>query len=235
MKVIGYVRVSTKKQENNTSIDLQKEIIQNYCNLYNHELLEIISDVKSGSQVENRNLKALLDKVNNSSDIEGIIIHKLDRLSRNLKDGLNILHSFDKNNKALISITEQYDFSTSQGKLMFESIFKFIEYDYKITKERLSSGKKAVKKMGGFIGGGVKLGKKVETKTINKKEIKVLVDNDQEMQVIKVIKNHKRSGKSLYQIMQYLNKNGYKTKKDKQFTISTIKGVLQNNSKKAMK
>lgn len=226
MNLIGYVRVSTESQENNTSLDNQKKAIIDYCNLYNHKLLDIVEDIKSGANIEKRNLKTLLNRVNNNKEIDGIIIFKLDRLSRNLREALEEIELLNKNNKTLISISEQYDFSSSQGKLMLSMLLSFSEYERSIIKDRLLSGKKNIKEKKGYTGGAIKLGKKIGTKVIDNKEIKVLVDNDKEIEIIQIIKNHRRSGKSLYAIAKYLNDNGYKTKRGKSFTVNQIKGVL---------
>lgn len=226
MKLIGYVRVSTEEQKNNTSIDTQIKTIQDYCNLYNHELIDIVKDVKSGSSIEKRNLKTLLDKVNSSNDINGLIVVKLDRLSRNLKEALTEIDNLNKNNKTLISITEQYDFGSAQGKLMLSMLLSFSEYERSIIKDRMNSGKASLKNKGAYVGGGVKLGKQIIKSNIDNKEVKILVDNEKELEIIKIIKNHKRSGKSLYSIAKYLNDKGYKTKRNKEFTVNQVKGVL---------
>lgn len=226
MKLIGYVRISDESQETNTSLDTQIEDIKTYCKLYNHELIEIVSEVKSAANIEKRNLKKLIDKIISNNEIEGLIIHKTDRFSRTFLEAVITVKKLEENRKGLISVKDNFDISTPQGKLMLNMLLGFAEYERASINERTRKGKEAVKKQGGYTGGGIKLGKKTEIKKINQTEIKVLVDNDKELEIIKVIKNHKRSGKSLYAIAKYLNENGYKTKRNKEFTVNQIKGVL---------
>lgn len=226
MKLMGYIRVSDESQEKNTSLDSQIEDIEIYCKLYNHELLGIIQDVKSGAKIEKRNLKNLVDKIINSNEIEGLIIHKTDRFARNFLEGVITVKALQENKKGLISVKDNFDISTPQGRLTFNMLLSFAEYERGSINERTRRGKEAVKKQGGYAGGGIKLGKKTETRQINQREIRVLVDNEKELEIIKLIKNHKRSGKSLYAIAKYLNENGYKTKRNKEFTVNQIKAVL---------
>ncbi|MFM6267950.1 MAG: recombinase family protein, partial [Dolichospermum sp.] len=54
MKLIGYVRVSSEGQADNTSLDNQQEKIQAYCTALNHELVGLYQDVQSGGKSENR-------------------------------------------------------------------------------------------------------------------------------------------------------------------------------------
>jgi len=57
--------------------------------------------------------------------------------------------------------------------------------------------------------------------------VKTYVDDPKELEVIKKIKNHKRAGKSIYQITSWLNDNGYKTKTGKEFTQVQVKRALE--------
>src|SRR5690606_36766541 len=91
----------------------------------------------------------------------------------------------------------------------------------------VTNGRTAKKKTGAYAGGQPRLGKKVKHEMENNKIVKKLVDDTQEQQIIKIIKNHKRSGKSLNAIARYLNDNGYTTKKGKLFSPQQVKRVLE--------
>ncbi len=227
MKLLGYVRVSTSGQHDNFSLEDQKNKITSYCATFDHELIEIFEDTKSGSSLDRKELNELLAKLKN---YDGLIVYKLDRLSRSAKDTLSILETLKADNKNLISITEQFDFSTPQGKLMLTMMSGFSEYEREVIKERVTAGRKAKKETGVYAGGKPKLGYQVkhETSLVNGKTItiKTLEKNDKEQEIIELMKRHKRSGKSLYQIANWLNDNGYQTKHGKEFKVSQVQKAL---------
>lgn len=224
-KLLGYVRVSTKGQSDNFSIDDQIEKIKAYCNLYNFELTDIFHDIKSGSNIENR--KGLNDLLERLNGYDGLIVFKLDRLSRSAKNTLELLEILNNNNKTLISVSEQFDFSSHQGKLFLTMLAGFSEYERDVIKERMTNGRNAKKLTGVYAGGRPKLGKKINHEVIENRIVKTLVDDPKELEIIKKIKNHKRAGKSIYQITSWLNDNGYKTKSGKEFTQVQVKRALE--------
>ncbi len=85
--------------------------------------------------------------------------------------------------------------------------------------ERLEKGRRRKAALGGYVGyGSPAFGKK----TVNGD----LVNNPQEQKVIELIRRHHKSGKSLQQIANWLNQNGYKTKRGQQWQRISIKRVL---------
>lgn len=233
MKLLGYVRVSTAGQSDNFSIEDQKNKIKSFCQTYDHDLIDIYEDTKSGSSLDRKELTNLLS---NLSNYDGLIIYKLDRLSRSAKDTLEIVELLQKSNKTIVSVSENIDINTAQGKLFLTMIAGFSEYERELIKERVTNGRKAKKEKGGYSGGQPKLGYSVkhETISLNGKLVtnKTLVVNEKEQEIIKLVKNHKRAGKSLYAICKFLNDNGYQTKQGKQFNIVQIKRILENESTK---
>lgn len=229
MKLLAYVRVSTQGQQDNFSLEDQKNKINSYAGIYDHDVIETFEDTKSGATLDRDSLKKLLDTlINNNYD--GIIVYKLDRLSRSVKNTLEIVELLKQNNKTLISVSEQIDINTPQGKLLLTMLAGFGEYERELIKERTSNGRKAKSNTGSYAGGQPKLGYKVkhETISLNGKTTvnKSLVTDDKEQEIIKIIKNHKRAGKSLYAIAKYLNDKGYKTKQGKEFRVNQIERVL---------
>lgn len=226
MNLLGYVRVSTQGQSDNFSLEDQKNKIKSFCDTYDHKVIDIFEDTKSGSSLDRVELKKLLDKL---VGFDGLIVYKLDRLSRSAKDTLEIVEQLQKAGKTLISVSENIDISTAQGKLFLTMIAGFSEYERELIKERMTNGRKAKSKTG-YAGGQPKLGYKVkhETTSLNGKTIvnKSLVIDPKEQEIIKIIKNHKRAGKTIYAITKYLNEHGYKTKQGKEFKTTQVERVL---------
>ena len=105
MKLIGYVRVSSEGQADNTSLEDQQEKITAYCIALNHELVGLYQDVQSGGKSDNRKglQTAIADMLDGKAD--GLIVLKLDRLGRRANDVLTLIDKeLQPNNKALIVI-----------------------------------------------------------------------------------------------------------------------------------
>ena len=74
LKLIGYARVSSERQANNTSIDNQIERIELYSKCYSHELIEIVKEVKSAGNIEDRKLfREVIERVFKEKKIFEII------------------------------------------------------------------------------------------------------------------------------------------------------------------
>jgi DNA invertase Pin-like site-specific DNA recombinase len=103
MKAIGYVRVSTDGQaEQGVSLEAQEAKIRAMATVQGAELFEVIVD--GGESAKNRpGLQRLLAVVD-SSKVEAVIIAKLDRLTRSVKDLCSLLELFEKRSVALISV-----------------------------------------------------------------------------------------------------------------------------------
>ncbi len=175
------------------------------------------SDVASGKDLNRPGLDNLL---NNLNKIDFIVVLKLDRLSRKLLDILNLIYEkFDKNKTYVISVTETFNTSTHQGRLLLSMLGSFAEYERELIRERVMSGKRAKAQAGGYIGGSPRLGRKA----VNRE----LVIDQEEMNLVRLIKYHRNQGKSLNQIADFLTEKGYKTKRGGKWYPKTVANVLK--------
>lgn len=216
MKMLGYVRVSSISQENNTSIENQIREIKQYCKANKHNVT-IIKDVASGSNTNREGYNELLELL---PQYDGIVAFKLDRLSRDTIDTLQLDKMIKKTNKQLIIINDGIGATTSTLELTIRSVIA--QEERKAISLRTSQGKANKKNDGYYVGGQVALGK---TRQVTDKGT-ILIDDNYENELIEVIRKHKRSGKGKTQIADYLNKNNYLTKNGKKFTYQTINTIL---------
>src|SRR6516225_10444631 len=119
MKAIGYVRVSTDRQaEQGVSLEAQEAKIRAMATVQGAELLEVIID--GGESAKNLNrpgLQRLLTQVD-SGKVEAVIVAKLDRLTRSVKDLCSLLELFEKRSVALVSVAESLDTASAAGRLV---------------------------------------------------------------------------------------------------------------------
>jgi len=114
MLTIGYARVSTDRQaDKGVSLDAQKSRIEAMAVVQERTLLEVIVD--GGESAKNLNrpgLQRLLLLVQ-AGKVQTVIVAKLDRLTRSVKDLCALLELFEKRNVALVSVAESLDTSTA--------------------------------------------------------------------------------------------------------------------------
>lgn len=144
--IIGYSRVSSQDQSNGIQIDALKTA---GCE-------KIFSEKVSGKTTENRKeLKKLLKSL---SAGDCVVIYKIDRISRNLRDMANILHDLEQRGVAFRSISEDWcRTDTPSGKLLLQLLSCISEYERAIILERTAAGRKKFLENGGRLGRKPKL------------------------------------------------------------------------------
>ena len=150
--VFGYVRVSTENQLENYSIDEQIERIRAYCTAKGWSLARIYSDGGySGGNLQRPALKEMLAHL---SDVDAVVVYKLDRLSRSQKDTLTLIEDrFLPSNTDFISINENFDTSTPFGRAMIGILSVFAQLEKDQITERFTMGRIGRCKAGYYHGG----------------------------------------------------------------------------------
>ena len=141
LKLIGYARVSSERQANNTSIDNQIERIELYSKCYSHELIEIVKEVKSAGNIEDRKLfREVIERVLNSKEIEGLAVTKIDRAFRDLADLFNTVKDFKQAGKVLIAIDDNLNTSDPNSDLILGLMGSFAQFERNKLKQRVREG-----------------------------------------------------------------------------------------------
>ena len=140
MKVAIYTRVSTEDQHNDKQISAMRE----YCRRMDYEIINIYSDVMSGTTTSRKEFNKLLNDMRHYK-FNCIMVTKLDRVGRSLKNLLSLFDEFKKKGVHFIATTQNIDTSTSTGNLLFQILGAFAEFERNIISERTKEGlKKAV-------------------------------------------------------------------------------------------
>ena len=133
MRAAGYVRVSTDEQaREGCSLDNQEARIRAYCDSQEWDLIHILREEGySGKTTDRPALQLLLGSVRDSADVQVVLVYKLDRLSRNQRDVLNILHELESHNVLFKSVTESFDTTTPGGRAFMGmlGVFNQLERD----------------------------------------------------------------------------------------------------------
>lgn len=120
LRAVAYLRVSTEEQaRKGISLDFQEALIKNWAAAKELELVKIIQDPgSSGKNLRRPGLEELM-KMCREDGVDQVIIYKLDRLSRRIKDMVDLVELFEKQKVDLSSVTESLDTSTAMGRMFF--------------------------------------------------------------------------------------------------------------------
>ncbi|OFV67382.1 MAG: recombinase RecB [Candidatus Syntrophoarchaeum caldarius] len=136
-----YLRVSTEEQvSTGASLAAQKQKLEEYCKFNEwHIVGEYVDAGLSGGTLNRPQLQRLIeDGKNNLLDV--LLVYKLDRLSRSLRDIILTIDELRSYNVDFVSLTEQIDTTTPVGKLMFHIIGAFAEFERDIIRQRVILG-----------------------------------------------------------------------------------------------
>jgi len=123
MKTIGYLRVSTSKQEQfGGSIEAQKDLISQYCKMYGLDLVGFLEDASSAKSIKNRPAMIELLQHCRSGEADAIVCTKIDRMFRNTIEGLQVADEFQGLGVSLFFVEmggTGADVSTARGRRIF--------------------------------------------------------------------------------------------------------------------
>jgi len=231
VKVAIYTRVSTEDQaREGTSLEVQREFLISYAKregweIYYPEKDRIYEDDGySGYTTERPALKKLLSDAKKKK-FEMIIVHKIDRFSRNLRDLLNLVDELESLNISFKSATEVYDTSNSAGKMMFQQLGSFAEFERNRIKERVFPGMVKGVERGNWQGARYSPYGYSYNKLDPEKKLRVVKE---EAGIVNLIYTMYLSGQSTQQIAGYFYKKDYKTRSGGKFNTKLICDILKN-------
>ena len=159
-----YTRVSTEyglDQEFN-SLDAQHEAAEAYIRSQAHDgwtLLRSRYDDGgySGGSTDRPALQRLLEDIR-AGKIDIIVVYKVDRLTRSLADFAKLVELFDAHAVSFVSVTQQFNTTSSMGRLTLNVLLSFAQFEREVTGERIRDKIAASKRKGIWVGGNVPLG-----------------------------------------------------------------------------
>ena len=143
-KVAVYVRWSTDEQESGTTLEVQTESCQYFIMSQGwtfHKDLVFVDDGYSGGNVD-RPALTRLRKAIDAGEIEAVVVYKLDRLSRRVVDCVKLVREEWSGRCALFSTKENFDTESPVGKMIFNILISFAEFERDVIRDRTQSGKK---------------------------------------------------------------------------------------------
>ncbi|MDA1056010.1 MAG: recombinase family protein [Planctomycetota bacterium] len=222
MKVVAYIRVSTEEQATSgQSLDAQRAKALAYAGLYDLELVEVIEDAgQSAKKLKRPGLERALAMLA-SGEADGLVIAKLDRLTRSVADWQKLIDRFfgEKAGKQLFSVADSIDTRTAAGRLVLNVLLSVAQWERETIAERTSDALQH-KIRNGERCGKVRFGYDLAD------DGKTLVPNAVEQAAISLMHELREAGESLREIADQLNQRGIASKQGGEWKHTTVKGIL---------
>jgi len=218
-----YTRVSTDQglEQDFNSLDAQYDASQAYIRSQAHAgwtLLRTKYDDGgySGGNTDRPALQRLLDDLR-VGKIDVILVYKVDRLTRSLPDFAKLVELFDQHNVSFVSVTQQFNTTTSMGRLTLNVLLSFAQFEREVTSERIRDKISASKRKGLWVGGMAPLG-------YDTKDRRITVNEAEAERVRTIFRSYLKLG-SLNLLMADLRQRGIVTKVRTLKTGETVGGI----------
>ena len=221
-----YCRVSSDERldQSFNSIDAQREAGRAYIASQRAEGWIAVGDHfedggYSGGNMERPALKRLMADIE-AGRVDVVVVYKIDRLSRALSDFARMVEVFDRHGVSFVSVTQQFNTTTSMGRLTLNILLSFAQFEREVTGERIRDKIAASKKKGMWMGGPLPLGYKVVDR-------KLIVVEAEAALVRRIFEDFTSTGSATTMAKTYASE-GLLSKVGKPLTKQTLYKLLHN-------
>ena len=218
-----YTRVSTDQglDQDFNSLDAQYDASQAYIRSQAHAGWAMLRSKYddggfSGGNTDRPALQRLLEDVR-AGKIDIVVVYKVDRLTRSLADFAKLVELFDKHDVSFVSVTQQFNTTTSMGRLTLNVLLSFAQFEREVTSERIRDKIGASKRKGFWVGGMAPLG-------YDTKDRKITVNEIEAERIRTIFRSYLKIG-SLNPLMADLRKRGITSKLRTLKTGETVGGI----------
>ncbi len=218
-----YTRVSTDQglDQDFNSLDAQYDASQAYIRSQTHAGWTLIRAKYddggfSGGNTDRPALQRLLEDVQ-AGKVDVIVVYKVDRLTRSLADFAKLVELFDVHNVSFVSVTQQFNTTTSMGRLTLNVLLSFAQFEREVTSERIRDKIAASKRKGLWVGGMAPMG-------YDTRDRKITVNEAEAERVRTIFRSYLTLG-SLNLLMADLRRQGLVTKIRTLKSGATVGGI----------
>jgi DNA invertase Pin-like site-specific DNA recombinase len=220
MTAIGYVRVSTDKQAGQgVSLEAQAEKIRAMAVVHGAELIDIIVDGgESAKSLQRPGMERLLTLVDGKK-VQAVIVAKLDRLTRSVKDLCTLLDRFERRSVALISVAESLDTGSAAGRLVLNIMTAVSQWEREAIGERTRDALSHKRNRGERVG-NIPFGSRLAG------DGEHLEPDPAEQAMLAEIQRLRQEGTAMRKIAASLNEGAYRTRRGTPWRLESVARVL---------
>ncbi len=212
--------VSTEDQATNgVSLEVQEERLRHYCQSREWQVVKIYRDDGASAKTLDRPALAHLMDDAKTRRFEAVLIFKLDRLTRSVRDLGTLLEFFERRTIALVSLSESFDATTAVGRLMMNMLGSVSQWEREIIGERTAVALRHKRDHLRVYG---------ETPYGFKRVGDRLVPDGPELAVVKRIYGLRKDDLTLRAIADTLNHERVRTKKGRKWAAEQVRYILAN-------
>ena len=226
MRCAIYTRKSSEEglEQEFNSLDAQREACEAYIRSQRHEGWSLVparydDGGLSGGNMNRLALQRLLADVA-SGRVDLVVVYKVDRLTRSLSDFAKIVEVLDGHGASFVSVTQQFNTTTSMGRLTLNMLLSFAQFEREVTGERIRDKIAASKRKGMWMGGSVPLGYEVRNR-------KLVIHQIEAERVRSIYRAYLELG-TVRLVQQHLTENGIAGKGGRYLARGALFHLLQN-------
>jgi len=233
-----YRRVSTEEQTKGAGLEVQKERCLEYCkqnrlrhrdyceNPLTHEQCPLKKRrCTSGASIDDREVLQQLLNDANLGKFQVVLVHRMDRLARSSRDLQDIYCHFKELGISLVSVTEPFDATTLEGKLMFDMVGSLAEWERGVIKQRTMAGMRKRVEKGRWKGGPPPYGYRKVIIEPGEGGTDLEPNPAEKAVVLRCVELFIETHNISY-TARTLNTEGHRTRKGKEFAYAQVKGIL---------
>jgi DNA invertase Pin-like site-specific DNA recombinase len=224
--LVIYTRKSSEEglEQTFNSLDAQREAREAFVRSPRHEGWQLIATHYddggfSGGNMDRPALKQLMADIH-AGKISVVVVYKVDRLTRSLAEFVKLVEQFDKFGVSFVSVTQQFNTTTSMGRLTLNLLHLVAHFEREVTGERIRDKIADSKKKGIWMGGTVPLGYAAQDRK--------LIVNEPEAATVRTIFNEFLRLGSVHSLQDWLRENDIRSRTRNHFFRGPLYTVLRN-------
>ncbi len=219
-KAIGYTRVSTRDQaDSGASLASQRTKIEAYAVLHDLELVDVIEDAGFSAKSLDRPGMAKLLQLIRGRKITTVVVAKLDRITRSVRDLGELIEVFQRSGVEFASVADHIDTSTASGRLVLNVMGSVSQWEREAIGERTSEALAVMRSNGRRISRHAPYGYRFTGQG--------WIEDEHEQRAISLMRQLRADGLSLRRIAAELDQRGHHNRRGRRLSAQTIANVLK--------
>lgn len=230
--VIGIYPRKSVYRDNSDSVNVQVKMCREYAEIiFKGETLEfLVYDKDEGFSGKNTNRPGFQELMSDvkAGLLNAVIVYKLDRISRNVREFSSMYEIFQQHEVAFISVKESFDTSTPMGRTVMYILAAFAQLERENTSERVTDNMHALGSAGKWTGGHSPTGMKSIRREVCGKTHSFLVVDNETIPRVKLLYQLILQGNPITKVERYCRDHGIRSQSGKYLNTSQIHGILTN-------